>query len=50
MVLADRAERIDRVGTLENGPHPNCKRVLTVCEEEFWNLRYARCDLSALTA
>lgn len=63
-VLAVRAERSERltqllasssveslersVDVLENGPHPVRECIVTVFEEEFWHLRYARRDLATL--
>lgn len=40
---------LDReVDVMENGPHPVRECVLTIFEEEFWHLRYARRDLATL--
>ena len=62
-VRADRADRfreflraveaseLDRpVDVLENGTHPLRECIFTVCEEEFWHLRYATRDLALLGA
>jgi hypothetical protein len=38
------------VDVLENGPHPVLECIFTVFEEEFWHNRYARRDLTTLTA